>query len=72
MPLWVRIWCNSQHISQKFNVNLHATAMTVRLISHHRFLLTDLAKIHAYAYIELTVDTALRVVLIAEQCLRII
>jgi len=32
MPLWVRIWCNLQRISQKFDVNLHATAiMTVRL-----------------------------------------
>jgi len=29
-PLCVRIWCNSQRISQKFNVNVHATAiMTV-------------------------------------------
>jgi len=39
MPLWLRIWCYWQRISQKFNANLHATAiMTARLISHRRFL----------------------------------
>ena len=92
----MRIWCNSQCISQTFNVNLHATPIAVRhitdfytvaytmvTVSYRRILLNGYLLINQdnalllecrrmYAYIELTVDTAMQVAFIIEQCLQVI